>query len=181
MKLDLESMAHAPGERWTHEFTLTLPPDAEIDVVGPVQGQITVINTGQLLLVQGEVKAQVRTECARCAEPGIVEITAPIEEEFSIRGPEGAPLEPVETIDVEEPAAAAFADNVLDLSELVRQQLLVSMPLRPLCTPDCKGLCPECGGNLNQGPCACPAASEESPFSVLKSMLDEAKDAPPSG
>ena len=179
MKLDLESTAHTPGARWTDEFTLPLPPDAELDLAEPVHGTLTVTNTGRLLLVQGELIAKVRLECSRCTEPVIYTVTAPIEEEFSIRGPEGAPLEPVETIDVEEPEASAFADNLLDLTELVRQQILVSLPLRPLCRADCKGLCPECGKNLNEGPCGCPAAPEESPFSVLKSLLDKSQDAPP--
>jgi len=46
--------------------------------------------------------------------------------------------------------------NTLDLTEAVRQRALLVIPMKPLCRQDCAGLCPDCGHNLNRGPCACP-------------------------
>jgi uncharacterized protein len=180
VKLDLASIAGSPGARWKHDFTVALPKDEELDLAGPVTGTITVTNTGQLLLVRGKMAAKARVECARCGETFEFAVAAPIEEEFSIRGPEGAPIGPGDTIDVEEPAAAAFADNMLDLTELLRQQLLVSLPLTPLCRPDCKGICPDCGKNLNEGPCGCAEDRAASPFAVLESLIRDPNQEEPS-
>jgi len=180
VKLDLASVAGSPGARWKHDFTVALPKDEELDLAEPVAGTITVTNTGQLLLVRGKMTATARVECARCGEAVECAVDAPIEEEFSIRGPEGAPVGPGDTIDVEEPAAAAFADNMLDLTELLRQQLLLSLPLSPLCRPDCKGICPDCGKNLNEGPCGCAEAPAESPFAVLESLIPDSNQQDPS-
>lgn len=46
-------------------------------------------------------------------------------------------------------------DTAIDITEDVRQELMLEYPLRPLCKPDCKGLCPKCGENLNEGDCKC--------------------------
>ena len=60
-----------------------------------------------------------------------------------------------------------------DLSELIRQTLLVSLPLQPLCREACAGLCPQCGKNWNEGPCDCPTETVDPRFSALASLLDD--------
>jgi uncharacterized protein len=63
------------------------------------------------------------------------------------------------------------------VDELIRQNLLLVVPIKPLCRPDCAGLCPTCGENLNVRKCTCPPAEIESPFKVLADLLEEDKDA----
>lgn len=58
-------------------------------------------------------------------------------------------------------------DKWLDVNELVRQQLLLALPTRPLCRPQCRGLCPKCGTNLNQGDCGCRREAPERPLGRL--------------
>src|SRR5918912_1593773 len=80
----------------------------------------------------------------------------------------GAPL-------AESPDADAFvidANHTLDLGEAIRQHVLMAAPLQPLCRPDCCGLCPECGHNRNEGPCACQPDLESSPFAALRQLID---------
>mgnify|MGYP000337985405 CR=1 FL=1 len=66
------------------------------------------------------------------------------------------------------------ADKVIDLEPLITAALLLEFPLIPLCDEECKGLCPQCGANLNEGPCGCePAADDDddmppNPFAALK-------------
>jgi uncharacterized protein len=52
----------------------------------------------------------------------------------------------------------------VDLESLLREQIILMMPLKPLCVESCKGLCPQCGANLNRETCKCPAAAANSPF-----------------
>lgn len=170
MKLDLSEIARTPGARATHEFRETLRPSEGLTPRGPFTGSLTVTNTGRLLLVEGQFAGEVELPCSRCAEPYVTRVDAAISEQFSILGPLAAPED--ETIEMEEPEAAAYKDKQLDLTELLRQQMLISLPMRPLCREDCRGLCPHCGANLNTEQCGCPVEEPETPFSRLKTLLD---------
>jgi uncharacterized protein len=68
-----------------------------------------------------------------------------------------------------------YQDDRLDLGEVVREQILLALPLKPLCRPDCQGLCPRCGKNRNVSPCGC--APEEEPgdrrFEPLRRFIDK--------
>jgi uncharacterized protein len=81
----------------------------------------------------------------------------------------GDEVEPAE----EEEGETAFRDNILDLSELVREQVLLALPMNPVCEESCRGVCPKCGQNLNRGECDCEAAEEESPFGLLAQLFKE--------
>ncbi len=118
-------------------------------LVGPVR----LLRTGGDILVQGELHAEVVLPCARCLAPVRVPVVVELEEVFTptldiITG---------QTIIPEEEDRALWIDehHILDLTEVLRQDLLVALPMHPLCRPDCRGLCPTCGANLNDGPCSC--------------------------
>lgn len=61
-----------------------------------------------------------------------------------------------------------YHGDEIDIGDLIRQHILMAQPISHICREDCKGLCPTCGKNLNEGSCKCKVASKESPFSVLK-------------
>lgn len=96
------------------------------------------------VLVVGRFSTQLGLRCARCLE----DYQAPLQ----------GPLEIVATADQAE----------VDVLEDIRQAIILSLPLKPLCRADCKGLCPQCGKNLNRESCGCSLTSEASPFGVLK-------------
>jgi uncharacterized protein len=73
----------------------------------------------------------------------------------------------------EEEDVKLVENNQLDVDEIIRQDLLIVLPLQPLCSPECQGLCPTCGENLNVRKCQCPPADVESPFKALEKLLDE--------
>ena len=58
----------------------------------------------------------------------------------------------------------------VDLDDLLRQQLYLSLPVKNLCAEECRGLCPGCGANLNQADCTCGAGEDRSPFAVLRQL-----------
>ncbi len=140
----------------------------------PLNWNVTVTNTGGALLVAGTVEGAARTSCVRCLEPFDLELTGEIEGYFLLSDEE-APVDDLE----EDEFDVMGPDNTIDLIPLMHSALLMDVPLVPLCRDDCKGLCPDCGINLNEGTCDCAskrAAAEEAeekasnPFSVLKDL-----------
>lgn len=155
MRIDLANIAGTPGARGRFPISEQLSASEGVVCVGPVTGELTVENAGSLLLVRGQLHAALRTPCARCLAEGEQQLEMEIEEEFAS---EGASPE-VRTIDREEPHLSAISDFVLDAHEFVRQQVMANLPMSFLCRPDCRGICPECGKDLNEGTCRCAAES----------------------
>ena len=66
-----------------------------------------------------------------------------------------------------------YRDDQIDLSELMREQFYLALPMKPLCREDCKGLCPQCGTNLNTGTCDCAPAWDDPRLAPLKQLKRE--------
>ena len=134
-----------------------------------ILGEVELIRTDKGILVTGNLVGKSNLTCSRCLTLFDYPLSFKIEEEFfpSTEVISGIPLplpEDVSTLRIDE-------HHILDLSEAVRQYALLAMPLKPLCRPDCAGLCPNCGANLNQGACHCTPVSQKSPWSELKKLI----------
>lgn len=131
--------------------------------INSVKGKVILTRTNRSILVKGIMTANVTGNCTRCLSPVDCSVIINIEEEFfpSIDISSGSLL-PKEldsfTID---------NNNVLDLGEAVRQYTLLSIPTKLLCRPDCAGICPSCGHNLNQCSCGCPPQAPNQRWSKL--------------
>lgn len=113
--------------------------EAEVDVtLRPFEGGID---------VEGTVTAPWEGICRRCAEPVSGELRIHVHERFA-----DAPL-----ADASDDDLYPVVDDTLDLTPLVRDALVLELPMAPLCRDDCAGLCPQCGANRNEGPCGCVA------------------------
>jgi uncharacterized protein len=73
-------------------------------------------------------------------------------------------------------STAYFHDNAIDLEDLMREQFLLALPMKPLCSDACKGLCPQCGANLNTNPCNCNPSWVDPRLKVLSDLLKGAKE-----
>jgi uncharacterized protein len=73
----------------------------------------------------------------------------------------------------EEMRMIRFEGDAIDLRDALQDQILMSLPLQPLCSPECRGLCPRCGANLNEGDCGCDRTPDDSPFAVLKKLKSD--------
>ncbi len=122
---------------------------AEAVLAGPVR----LMRTNAGILVQGDLHAEIALSCARCLAPVRVPLDVPLEEVYTptLDILTGKPIEP----DEEDRALWIDAHHILDLTEVLRQDVLVAVPMQVLCKQDCRGLCPMCGSNLNEGPCEC--------------------------
>jgi uncharacterized protein len=125
----------------------------ESDLEAEVSGEVKLASTQVGVLVQGDLRGSAPMACVRCLEPVQTPLAFRIEETFvpTVDIVTGRPL------DVEEEDRALWIDehHVLDLEEVVRQEAILAAPLHVLCRTECRGLCPTCGQNLNEGPCDC--------------------------
>lgn len=169
MKIDLANIAGTLGARGRYSISEEVAPTEEFSCVGPVMGEIEVENTGSLLLVRGEIRALVRLACVRCLGTFEHPLRMTIEEEFATEETEPD----IPTMDREEPQASAMSHFVLDVTELVRQQLLVHIPMAFVCREDCRGICLKCGKKLNKGPCDCAVEPSDSRWDRLADILKE--------
>lgn len=118
--------------------------------------------------MEAEYGANVELECGRCLDAFLASIEGAVEEEFlpQIDVNTGLPL-PLEGDELR-----LSENHILDLNEAMRQDILVRLPLQPLCQTSCPGLCPQCGAVWSRETCGCRPASPESPFQALAELLN---------
>ncbi len=147
------------------QFALPYEGEPETRVIGPV----TLIRTPRGILARATLAAEATEACSRCLRPAAVPLNLVVEEEFV------PTIDPVTGARLPEPEDdAAFridAHHHLDLGEAVRQAAVLEEPMAPLCRPDCRGLCPQCGADLNESPCTCETGPIDERWSTLKHVL----------
>jgi uncharacterized protein len=131
--------------------------------VNDLDGAVRFTRTHDGLLTRGRITADVEVECSRCLTGATQPVSADIEELWYYP-PEKAP---------EDAEWVIQEDANLDLTPLVREHFLLGIPIQVLCRPDCRGLCPQCGQDLNQGPCDCAADTIDPRLSALGTLLDD--------
>ena len=137
-----------------------------ITYVRPVSFSGTYMLADETVIVRGNARAQIESPCARCLKPTITEVEAEVEEAFIRDTGDG-------TAQADEDQYT-YSGHVLELDEAVRTALLLELPARVLCKEDCKGLCPQCGQDLNINECSCQKdLTRRNPFSALASLLNE--------
>lgn len=155
-------MAETVG--YTRDFPIEipaihLPPDLTLN---DLNGVVRVTRTPQGLLVQSNLKATVPTECVRC----LIEFPQPLQIEFT-------ELYAFKREATTESGLLLPETGKIDLAPIVRDEMLLAMPISPLHDPDCKGLCPICGENLNEDPDHHHDDPIDPRLDTLASLLDE--------
>jgi uncharacterized protein len=142
-----------------------------------VRGRVKFTRLNGRLRAEGQVGAEVALRCSRCLEEFRTTVQATLDEMFmqTYDVTSGLPMQHGEGEDEE--SFTIDRNHIVNLSELIRQTLLVSLPLQPLCREACAGLCPQCGKNWNEGPCDCPTETVDPRFSALASLLDDEETA----
>ncbi len=175
--LDLSEIVIRSGMRSRVEVDQPDLSDPDLRFAEAVRGKVEFQNSGDLLNIKGEIRAVIEVPCARCLADVRVPIRLGIDEHYplaQVTNP-ARPIDAEDGLDTEIPSIVHLdaGKPVLDLDELLRQQVVSELPIRSLCGSACRGLCPQCGADLNQGLCACPADACESPFAALSALLDE--------
>jgi uncharacterized protein len=128
--------------------------------VADLNGEIRLTRTGEGLYLQGTLGAHTTASCNRC----LTEFEQPLQIELGdlLVYPPGRG---------EDPLLSVPETGMLDLTPLLREYLVLDVPSQPLCRPDCKGLCPECGNNLNESTCEHPESQIDPRLAHLSSLL----------
>ncbi len=121
--------------------------------------------------LRAHFSAGFEVHCARCLEP----VQLPVEGDFDlIFRPNSAVTDAGEhAITPDETEIGYYQDSGLLLEDVVREQVLLSLPSRILCKPDCQGLCPRCGQNLNQAKCSCSSAPADPRWNALAGLAEK--------
>lgn len=139
------------------------PVEEDLEVEGPVRVALQLARDGSTVMVSGRVEVPVGLVCSRCLSPFPGEIRAEIREIYHLLdGP--PPFRPDEDGEIH------FVDRRsprVDLAPVIREQVLLEIPIKALCREDCLGLCPACGANLNDGPCGCVGRAADPRWEAL--------------
>jgi len=166
----------ATGAQRRHSFEIENPYlGGELEFSAPLEGTAILTRTAGGILAEINLGTAVRLACDRCLEP----LDCPLEIEWS---EEFHPAVDAQTgrhlpLDLDELDEAVVIDeqHIMDLTETVRQHLLLAVPSHPVCQEDCAGLCPQCGANLNRETCDCSAKSLDPRWAGLAELLEDAE------
>ncbi len=155
------------------DFEETVESEA-LKILSPARVMLRVDKVGSEVFIRGEVKTEIGLQCGRCLRnfssgiaAGINVVYHPVEE---LKGEER------HEIKGDELDTGFYKGEELDLQELILEQILLSVPMKPLCSESCKGICPKCGTDLNVDMCACESREPDARLAVLKKLLDERKE-----
>ena len=168
MVLDMRPMLRGETDCIHIDYLLTpdLPDGAEFDGDARVVGDVT-DKAGYMHLTL-TATVDYHTECARCLTPVSGAFAVQLERTVAA---EGTLTEEQLEENVDE--YAVIEDGKLDLDEAIREELLLSFPMRFLCDEDCPGLCPKCGKPKRLGDCGCPQFEPDPRLAVLKKLFDK--------
>lgn len=147
-----------------------VPPDdpmwSEADPVleEPLEVDLTARSVGEGVLVRGRLRTRLGLECRRC----LGEVQTEVDETVDLL------YEPLAGEEEEELAGEVYSlperGDTLDLAPAIREQLLLRVPNYVVCREACRGLCPRCGGNLNETTCECEPEPEPDPWAALRNL-----------
>lgn len=136
----------------------------EAEVAGPLQVRGVATSLGDGVYVEASVRGSMKLVCSRCLTPFEKPLDLSCEGKF-VEDPAESEAGDEDEVDVF-PLEGTFCD----LDEMIAHEIVLSVPMKPLCKEECKGLCPTCGRNLNEGDCDCPKP-EEAPSQFGQRLL----------
>lgn len=175
----------------TYEPEAFGPASEDFRIAAPVHLKAVLTKHGVRFALRGHLTTTLELACSRCLEPYAVPVDATLDLTF-VPAPE-APKPAVEAAtperkkkaprhghdDVELDGTEIAADDIglseysgeeIDLGQMMREQFYLALPMKPLCQPDCQGLCPVCGKNRNRETCSCESTWVDPRFEALRNL-----------
>lgn len=136
--------------------------------LSPVTVSLAVAREFDHIRVNGSVGTKVRLLCSRC----LCEFTSELSSTFTIFYTKAATAQPEDEVELGEQdlISATYSGDEIDFSNEVAEQILLGVPYKPLCSEECKGLCPSCGNDLNNSDCTCNRNAASMVFSSLQGL-----------
>jgi len=154
------------------DIPASVAADEEYTVAAPVHLVMDVHKDGDAYRVTGRVETRLRLVCGRCLEPFEIPIDSPFELRY-VPEPAGGGEEEEREVGEDDLTTAFYKEDAIDLGDLMHEQFVLALPMKPLCSDACKGLCVQCGTNLNKGTCECKPTWTDPRLDVLKGILTD--------
>ena len=153
------------GSTRKHAIREVTPQLEEITLL-QLEGSLVFMRTDAGIWVHGSLGLETPGECSRCLEPFLDSRRLEFDDQYypSMDIDTGAPID--ETL-VEDDSFRITHRHVLDLSEAIRQHIIARTPMKPLCQPSCRGICPQCGVNRNETDCHCAETPRDARWDAL--------------
>jgi uncharacterized protein len=174
MYLNLRSLQSA-SEHVENRYDVSLFPETGAEAFRVVSPVVLVFDierqeTGRYR-VSGRLTGELELTCGRCLEPFNLAVATDFDLRYVPRVENTGEGE--KQVQEDDLATAFYADEQIDLSELISEQFHLALPMKPLCSEPCKGLCPSCGTNLNTGSCDCSRKWDDPRLAALKNFVRE--------
>ncbi len=165
------SLEDIPPEGLKVEFKDVKDLGEDLRIKNPFSGYLKLKKIGIEVKLEGFLDGVIILECDRC----LVSFEFPVKHEFKIS------IQPLNSLNIEEEKelmeedmeVSFYENSWISFYDILREEIFLAIPYKKLCKPDCKGLCPVCGTNLNENTCNCKVSKKESPFAILKNLLKE--------
>lgn len=160
-----------------NHFSRTFQP-AEVEqegddyrIAAPVELDFDLHKDKDRFRLVGEAKTELEIPCGRCLEP----FRMPVHAAFDVRYLPASEMSAEDEREVpeEDLETSYYRDDQIDLNQLLREQFYLALPMKPLCLEACRGLCSQCGTNLNTGSCSCEPVWEDPRLAALKQLKRE--------
>ena len=155
---ELKLAGHVSEAHLEEAFPETELQGRRIRLTEPVVLEVRYSFDGEGFILNGRLSSAEAMNCTKCNEEFTQAFSIDFSERFLRIGEREA----------EELECYPYSGEVLSLDKMVRDLIVLNAPMYGLCKPDCKGLCPICGANLNNTQCSCTAPEDDNPFAVLK-------------
>lgn len=140
-----------------------LPPELDLpdpkEIWQPLDFDFVCTNAGDYYVLTGTIRSHTLHQCSRCLKPVAVPLAVEVQEEYS--------RQPAETGE----DRSKISGDEIDISDALRENIILNLPTKPLCSPDCLGLCPHCGSDRNLNPCDCRPVSGDPRLASLEKLI----------
>jgi uncharacterized protein len=146
---------------------------AQFRVAAPVLLRAKIYKDRERFRLDGHVTTTLELTCSRCVEP----FALPVDSSFDVRYlPQSENTGDEREVEEDDLSDAFYRDEVIELGQLMEEQFYLALPMKPLCRDDCKGLCANCGTNLNVATCDCQVRWEDPRLAGLKALMNRKND-----
>ncbi len=156
-------------EKAVKELPLRAPLESEKYTGDSGSAEVAMYSDGKHVHVSGSIVCNLTVACVRCLEPTTVSLHEPFRTMF-VPAVEMPADDDIEDLDPEEADAFPFDGQEVDLTPVLMEQIVLSVPFSPVCKQDCQGLCVQCGVNQNQTTCRCDQENIDPRFAALKTI-----------
>ncbi len=166
------TVSEIPDEGLDLDISETLEV-ADAQIVGPAKAQLAIRRTAGEVLITGSVNVSLDLECSRCLKQFRGEMRLPVD---AVYHPAAEMGEERHELRDDEMDTDFYRDDEIDVNELLVEQVMLNLDMKPLCSERCRGLCPVCGRDLNTETCDCRTDEGDPRLAVLKTLLKDRKE-----